>query len=104
MMVQRFGVVLLAMVVFVGCGGGDEPDIDEAPKTRITWEKDGARMELIPAGYFQMGSTGEVFFQGLRRRYPYYFHAGYQISAIMSITSGILSAGGRGKSWSWISN
>ena len=51
MMVQRFGVVLLAMVVFVGCGGGDEPDIDEAPKTRITWEKDGARMELIPAGF-----------------------------------------------------
>ena len=62
MMVQRFVVVLLAMVVFVGCGE-DEPDIDEAPKTRITWEKDGARMELNPSGYFQMGSMKKSFFK-----------------------------------------
>ena len=59
MMIQRFVVVLLVMVVvFVGCGE-DEPEkvkpkevdeVDKGPSESIIWEKDGAKMVLIPAG------------------------------------------------------
>ena len=55
MMIQRFVVILLVMVVWVGCGE-DEPEkikpkvVDEAPEEGIIWKKDGARMALIPAG------------------------------------------------------
>jgi len=59
---NRIFAVLL-MVVFVGCGE-DEPEkvkpkqvemVDEGPKRRIVWEKDGVKMTLIPAGSFEMG-------------------------------------------------
>ena len=63
-MVQRSVILLLMMVVFVGCGE-DEPEkvkpkevdevADERPMRRIIWEKDGAKMVLIPAGSFEMG-------------------------------------------------
>ena len=56
--------LLVMMVVFVGCGE-DKPDkvkpkaidgvADERPMKRIIWKKDGAVMELIPAGSFEMG-------------------------------------------------
>ena len=56
-MIQRLFAVLLVLVVFVGCGD-DEPEKvkpkEEGPVRRIIWKKDGARMELIPAGSFEM--------------------------------------------------
>ena len=67
MVVQRSVILLLMMVVWVGCGE-DEPEkvkpkevfdekevVDEEPKKRIIWKKDGAEMRLIPAGSFGMG-------------------------------------------------
>ena len=62
MMVQRLVVVLLVLVVFVGCGE-DEPeissveDLKDTDTKNIIWEKDGAKMVLIPAGRFEMGSN-----------------------------------------------
>ena len=60
-MVQRSVILLLMMVVWVGCGE-DEPEkvkpkevFDESPTPEITWEKDSAKMALIPAGSFEMG-------------------------------------------------
>ena len=59
MMIQRFVVVLLVMVFFVGCGEDEpekvKPKEDERPAKRIIWKKDGSRMALIPAGSFEMG-------------------------------------------------
>ena len=64
-MVKRSVVVLplVLMVVFVGCGE-DEPDkvkpkevVDEGPAQEIIWEKDNAKMVLIPAGSFEMGDS-----------------------------------------------
>ena len=59
--------LLVMMIVFIGCGE-DEPEkikpkevfdekevVDEEPKKRIIWKKDGAEMRLIPAGSFGMG-------------------------------------------------
>ena len=67
-MIQRFVVVLLMQVViFAGCGE-DEPDkvkpkkaVDEGPKKRIIWEKDGARMALVPGGSFNMGRDNDAY-------------------------------------------
>ena len=60
MMIQRLFAVLLVLVVFVGCGD-DEPEKvkpkEEGPVRRIIWKKDGARMELIPSGSFEMGDS-----------------------------------------------
>ena len=66
-MVQRSVIFLMLMIVFIGCGE-DEPEkvkpkevfdekevVDEEPKKRIIWKKDGAEMRLIPAGSFGMG-------------------------------------------------
>ena len=62
-MIQRSVILLLMMVVFVGCGE-DEPDkvkpkevVDEGPAQEIIWEKDNAKMVLIPAGSFEMGDS-----------------------------------------------
>ena len=74
MMVQRSVVFLLVlMVIFVGCGEEIADDEDKAvkdlvkdevlvkgevvadPEKKITWEKDGSKMVLIPGGSFQMG-------------------------------------------------
>jgi len=62
MMVQRLVVVLLVlMVVFVGCGEDEpekvKPKENEGPVKEITWEKDGSKMALIPAGSFEMGDS-----------------------------------------------
>ena len=73
-MVQRSVVFLLVlMVIFVGCGEEIADDEDKAvkdlvkdevlvedevvadPEKKITWEKDGSKMVLIPGGSFQMG-------------------------------------------------
>ncbi|HHZ92461.1 TPA: hypothetical protein EYN65_18500, partial [Candidatus Poribacteria bacterium] len=60
-MIQRSVIFLLMMIVFIGCGE-DEPEkvkpkevFDESPTQEITWEKDSAKMALIPAGSFEMG-------------------------------------------------
>ena len=57
MMVQRSVIFLLVVVFFVGCDE-EESDkvkpkevVDEGPKKRIIWEKDGAEMVLIPEGF-----------------------------------------------------
>ena len=55
-------LLLLGLAVFVGCGRiGDV--IGALANNRfvfpeqITWEKDGSKMALIPASYFEMGSS-----------------------------------------------
>ena len=67
--------LFLVLLVFFGCSDEssnedevvknlvkDEPIIDTEPEKKITWEKDGKGMVLIPAGSFEMGdhfSEGE---------------------------------------------
>ena len=56
---------LLIGIVLLGCGEDDPVEeqskvsrtevIDNAPLRVISWEKDGAKMVLIPAGSFEMG-------------------------------------------------
>lgn len=74
MMVQRFIVVLLIMVVWVGCGKDESGKPGEkkvplqnskkitkdSPK-KITWDKDGAEMVLIPAGFRETGDSYDEF-------------------------------------------
>ena len=70
-MIQRFVVILLVMVVWVGCGE-DEPEkvrpkvvdqveeVFEPPQRlekEIMWKKDGAKMVLISTGSFEMGDS-----------------------------------------------
>ena len=64
-MVQRFVVVLLVMfVVLVGLVRaedakevvvGSAKELKGITAKKITWEKDGAQMALIPSGSFEMG-------------------------------------------------
>ena len=73
-MVQRFVVVLLIMVVWVGCGKDESGKPGEkkvplqnskkitkdSPK-KITWDKDGAEMVLIPVGFRETGDSYDEF-------------------------------------------
>ena len=72
-MVQRF-VVLLIMVVWVGCGKDEfgksgekkvplqnsKENTKDSPK-KITWDKDGAEMVLIPVGFREIGDSYDEF-------------------------------------------
>ena len=66
-MIQRLVVVLLIMVVvFVGCDEKESDKVkpkevvDEGPKKRIIWEKDGAKMVLIE-GFARTKDTYDDF-------------------------------------------
>ena len=68
---RKLSWMLLALLVLAGCGeeittGEEKPkfqDVEEAVeedvglKERITWDKDGAEMALVPAGSFEMGDA-----------------------------------------------
>jgi len=65
-MMREFSWMLLVLLVFVGCGEEvtkeeEKPKVVETepppPPSKITWEKDGAEMALIPAGSFEMGDA-----------------------------------------------
>ena len=69
MMIQRLVVVLLVlMVVFVGCGGDESGKpmqktkkiTKDSPK-KITWDKDGAEMVLIPEDFEETGDSYDEF-------------------------------------------
>ena len=61
MMIQRLVVVLLVlMVVFVGCGG-DESGKPMQKTKKITWDKDGAEMVLIPEAFEETGDSYDEF-------------------------------------------
>ena len=70
MMVQRLVVVFLVMFVFVGCGE-DEPEISSVEDLKdtdakniiknIIWEKDGAKMVLIPEGFKKTEDSYDEF-------------------------------------------
>ena len=63
MMVQRLVILLLVlMVVFVGCDE-DEPveDLKDTDAKSIIWEKDGAKMVLIPENFEQAKDTYDEF-------------------------------------------
>ena len=62
-MVQRLVILLLVlMVVFVGCDE-DEPveDLKDTDAKSIIWEKDGAKMVLIPENFEQAKDTYDEF-------------------------------------------
>ena len=61
---RKFSWMLLALLVFIGCGDEFAEDEEKALKDlvkdgvlekEIVWEKDGKEMALIPAGSFEMG-------------------------------------------------
>jgi len=61
-MVQRFVVVLLLLMVgFVGCGGDKTKKITKDSPKKITWDKDGAEMVLIPASFARTKDTYDEF-------------------------------------------
>ena len=64
---------LMVVVIFVGCGEGKEDVVKEevrkentGPAQEIIWEKDSAKMVLIPAGSFEMGDH----LDGMKRAQP----------------------------------
>ena len=62
-MVQRLVILLLVlMVVFVGCDG-DEPvdDLKDTDAKSIIWEKDSAKMVLIPENFEQAKDKYDEF-------------------------------------------
>ena len=65
MMVQRLVILLLVMVALVGSVRAEDAkevviasaeELKGIKAKKITWKKDGAKMVLIPAGSFDMGS------------------------------------------------
>ena len=81
MMVQRFVVVLLIMVVWVGCGKDEfgKPGEKKVPlqnskkitkdsPKKITWDKDGAEMVLIPEGFRETEGCFLHGYDGSHRR------------------------------------
>ena len=64
---------LMVVVIWVGCGEEKEDVVKEevrkentGPAQEIIWEKDGAKMVLIPAGSFEMGDH----LDGMKRTQP----------------------------------
>ena len=64
-MMRKFSWMLLALLVLAGCGEEitqeeEKPKMVEMelpPPSKITWEKDGSQMALVPADSFGMGDS-----------------------------------------------
>ena len=71
---KKISYCFLFLLVFFGCGdessNQDEivkDEVFEGKPKKITWEKDGREMVLIPAGSFEMG---DHFSEGYKRELP----------------------------------
>ena len=63
-MMRKLSWMLLALLVLAGSwwgnrqsSVGESVEEDVGLKERITWDKDGAEMALVPAGSFEMGDA-----------------------------------------------
>ena len=58
-MMRKFSWMLMVLLVLVGCSEEITAvvETEPSPPNKITWEKDGKDMALIPSGAFEMGDS-----------------------------------------------